>query len=122
METVDKAIAADKDRILTVEEMLAADDVEYKEIDGWGGKIRIGSLSAEDLMDWSEANEGEAKKTAGVRLVIRSLVDKDGKRIGRDKDIAAFKKKSQSVLERIVKEVLKLNGLEAKAQEKAKND
>lgn len=109
-------------KVLSVEEMLAAEDVEYAEIKGWNGIIRIGSLSAEEFLEWTEANEGEAKKTAGIRLVVRSLVDAEGRRIGNDKMIGQFKKKSQAIMERIVKEILKLNGLNTKSEKDTKND
>lgn len=98
--------------VLSMDEILAADDVEYAEIEGWKGMIRIGSLSAEDFIEFNDTNEGPAKKTANVRIILKSLVDKDGKRIGSDKHIEALKKKSHATINRIVQEIIKLNGLE----------
>lgn len=116
---------AEKTGNLSMDDVLAANDVEYAEIEGFtkGGKtFRIQSLTAGDLIEWSEANEGEAKRTAGLRLIVKSLVDADGKRIADDTHIAVFRKKSHKVTERIVKEILKLNGMNVKAEAEAKKD
>ncbi len=122
----DKPTTADK--ILSMEDVIAANDVEYATIPGFkdGEVFRIQSLTAGDLIEWSSANEGEAKRTAGLRLIVHSLVDKDGKRIANDTHIATFRAKSHKVTERIVKEILKLNGMnvkgaETEAEAKAKN-
>ena len=119
-------------KILSIAEMLAADDIEYATIPTWKvkngkgemvqGYTRIASLSAERVQEWRESNEGEAKKTLGVRLFVDSLVDEAGNRIGNSTHYAAFAKKSNAIQERVVAEVLKLNGMTPKAQEKAKND
>jgi hypothetical protein len=112
-------------QIDSMEEILASDDVEFATIEGFtkNKPFRIGSLSAGDLIEWSEANEGEAKRTAGLRLICKSLVDTGGKRFASDpKNIAVFRLKSHKVTERIVREILKLNGMVVKDAEKAKND
>ena len=106
----------------SVDEMLAEPDVEYALIPGWNGTIRVGSLTAGDMIEWSEANEGEAKRTAGLRLIVKSLVNSEGKRIGTDKHIPLFRAKSHKVTERIVKEILKLNGFQVAEGTPAKKD
>jgi hypothetical protein len=110
----------------SVDEMVAdgASEVQFAEIEGFHPekRIRIGSVSAGDMIEWSEANETEAKRTAGLRLISKSLVNKAGVRISSDKDIAKFRTMRHNVTERIVKEILKLNGMTVKADEKAKND
>ena len=98
----------------SVDDMLAAPDVEYAEVEGWNGLIRIGSLTAGDMIEWSEANEGEAKRTAGLRLIVKSLVNSEGKRIGTDKHIPLLRAKSHKVTESVVKAILKLNGFVVK--------
>ena len=57
----------------TMEEISAAVDVEYANIEGFtkDKPFRIGSLTAGDLIEWSEANEGEAKRTAGLRPLAK---------------------------------------------------
>lgn len=122
----------EEERILSIEETLAAEDVEYKTIPTWmvkdatgklvQGYTRIGSLSAEDVIEWRDTLEGPAKKTMGIRLLVNSLVDKDGNRIGTQKHYEAFKKKSNAIMERILEQIVKLNGMTIKAAEKEKND
>lgn len=120
-------------RILTVDETLSADDVEYAVIPTWKvkdpktgemvqGYTRIGSLSAGDIIEWRETNEGPAKRTMGIRLLVNSLVDEKGFRIGTPAHYEAFKKKSNANMERILAEIVKLNGMTVKAEEKVKND
>lgn len=96
----------------SVDDMLAAEDVEYATIPGWNGTIRVGSLTAGDMIQWSESNEGEAKREAGLRLIVKSLVNSRGQRIGNEKHIPLFRAKSHKVTESIVKAILKLNGFE----------
>ncbi len=120
-------------RILSVDEMLGADDVEYATVPSWKvkdpktgelvqGYVRIASLNAEDLIEWREANEGPAKRTMGIRLLVSSLVDEHGNRIGSAKHYELFKKKSNAVMEKILEEIIKLNGMTKKAEATAKND
>lgn len=109
----------------TMEEISAAADVEYANIEGFtkDKPFRIGSLTAGDLIEWSEANEGEAKRTAGLRLITKSLVNSKNERYAADsKNIAVFRTKSHKVTERIVKEILKLNGMNVKDDTAAKKD
>lgn len=117
--------------ILSIDEMLNADQVEYATIPAWKvknakgeeiqGYVRIGSLTAEEVAEFRETLDGPAKKTAGLRLFVNSLVDKDGKRIGNQSHYAAFKKTSNVVQERVLAKVMELNGLTAKAAADAKN-
>lgn len=111
-------------KILSMEDIEASNDVEYALIPAFkeGEVFRIRSLDAGALISWSEANEGEAKRTAGLRLIVQSLVDENGKRIADDTHIAVFRKKSHKVTERIVKAILELNGMTVKAETATKND
>ncbi len=98
--------------------------VEYALIDGYkpGEKVRIGSVTAGDIIEWSEANEGDAKRTAGLRLITKSLVGPNRRTAG----MPMTRRTSRSSVmrhqtERIVKEILKLNGMNVKADDAAKN-
>lgn len=113
--------------ILSVDQMLATDDVEYAEIPTWmirgsngemvQGYTRIGSLTSEDVVAWRDTADGPAKKTMGVRLFVNSLVDEKGNRIGDPRFYEAFKKKSNKIQERVLQEVLKLNGMTQKNEQ-----
>jgi hypothetical protein len=122
---------SEEKRILSIEEMLSAEDIEYREIPTWKvkdqktgqmvqGYTRIVSLTAEQVAKWRETNEAN-KHNMGLRLFVDSLVDKDGNRIGSEAHYEAFKKKSNAFQERVVAEVIKLNGLSVKP-ETTKND
>lgn len=110
-------------KLLSIEEVTAVEDITYDVIDipEWGGKIRIGSITAEDMMEWVESNEGEARRTAGLRLIVKSLVDEEGNRIGAPNLLQVLKKKNNAVCTRIVERILKLNQLNPKASEELKN-
>lgn len=110
------ASAAEEKVFESVDEMLAVTDVEFTTVNGWSGKVRIGSLTAGDMIEWTEANEGEAKRTAGLRLIVKSLVNSKGERIGKDNHIPLLRTKSHKVTEDIVKAILKLNGMEVKGK------
>jgi len=104
-----------------------ASSAEFRSIDGFkpGTKIRIGSVTAGDIIEWSEANEGEAKRTAGLRLITKSLVGPEPGNIryaDEAKNIARFRAMRHNVTERIVKEILDLNGMAVKKEAEAKKD
>lgn len=108
-------------------EASGAKDVEYATIDGFkaGEKFRIGSVTSGDMIEWSEANEGEAKRTAGLRLITKSLVgpEPENVRYADDpKNIARLRVYRHKETERIVKEILKLNGMNLKTETDAKKD
>lgn len=124
----DKASIATEDKIYgSMEEILAsgASDVEYATVEGFkpGEKVRIGSVTAGDMIEWSEANEGEAKRTAGLRLICKSLVNAEGVRYANDdKNISKFRVMRHKETERIVREILKLNGMNVKQDAATKNE
>jgi hypothetical protein len=108
-------------KILSFEEMMAADDIEYVEVEAFGGIVRLGSIDAGDMIEFVETNEGPGKRTAGLRMIIKSLVDAEGKRIGKDEHLQQWMKRSQKTCNKLVDEILKLNGLDKAAKEKAGN-
>ena len=116
----------------SIDEILSTgvSEIEYAYVDGFlpgGKKARIASVTAGDMIEWSEGNDrgGEEKKTAGLRLVAKSLVDDKGVRYAMT-DLAGTVRKLRGVrhkeVERIVREILKLNGMTAKQDKDAKND
>lgn len=117
-------VTASEDKVLSMEEFLSEKDEEFATVPGFkaGTVIRLGSLSAGSLIEWSEANESEAKRTAGLRLIVQSMVDSEGRRIGQDKHISMLRAKSHKTTEAVVKAILKLNGMNVAADTKAKND
>ena len=108
-------------KVLSVEEMMAADDIEYVEVEAFGGIVRLGSIDAGDMIDFVEANEGPAKRTAGLRMIIKSIVDAEGKRIGHDNQLEQWKHRSQKTCDKIITAILKLNGLDKASKAAAGN-
>lgn len=113
-----------EEKVLGLADIVAAEDIEYATIPGFkpGEVFRIRSLTSDDLIVWSESNEGEAKRTAGLRLIVKSLVDKDGNLVLNDTHLGVLKAKSHKVTERVVRGILKLNGINVKTDNEAKND
>jgi hypothetical protein len=116
--------AAPVERVLSVNDIMAADDVEYTTAPGFkpGEVFALRSLTAGDMIEWSEANEGEAKRTAGLRLIINSVVDgipgvhpgATGKPIMNDTHISVLRTKTHKVTEALVKSIVKHNGMNVK--------
>jgi hypothetical protein len=105
-------IVREEDALLTADEILSTNDIEYKVVDAWGRKLRIQSLTAGDIIDWAEAGEGEAKKTAGLRLILKSAVDKDGKLLFTERHLPLLRVKNHKETEKVVEEIIKLNNLQ----------
>lgn len=108
-------------------------ETEYAVIEGYveGTKIRIGSVTAGDMVEFAEENEGDPKKrrVAGLRLICKSLVgpEPNNRRYAADphlidanvKKLMKFQHKHTN---RVVDEILKLNKMEVKKDKEAKND
>src|SRR5262245_56354749 len=99
------------DKVVSLADFENADDVEYATIPAWkeGEVIRIKSVSAGDMIEWSEANDGPAKRTAGLRLIVKSVVDADGRLLLNDSHLQMLRNRSHKKTEEIVKAILKLN-------------
>lgn len=109
-------------RFVTRDDFARHTGIEYGEVPAWedGTFFRIRSVTAGDMIDWTEANEGEAKRTAALRLITKSVVDEDGNLIFTDKDLPMLRSQSHKRIETLVKAIVAHNGLTAKAQDDAK--
>ena len=113
----------------SMDEMFAsgATDVEYDVIDGFkpGEKIRIGSVTAGDFLEWQESLDGPEKRMAGLRLICKSLVGPapGNVRYAADlKGVSKLRDVRHKDTERILKAIVDLNGMRDKDQEKAKKE
>ena len=113
-----------------MDDILTASDIEYKSVPFGNGLVCIGSVTAGDLIEWSEENEDKSKKrVAGLRLIVKSLCDRPfdpktgqgGNRIGKPEHVEMFAKKAHKSTETLLKQILKLNGMEVKENENTKN-
>jgi hypothetical protein len=122
--------AAEDEVVADMSEIDSTNNVEYATCPGFkdGQTLRIGSLTAGDFIEWQEANKGDAKRTAGLRLICKSLVgpEPENRRYAlHDRNIQIFRGKSHRITENIVKAVLKLNGIKVKGipdEDDTKND
>lgn len=114
--------------VASMEELESLREVQYDtfRIEGFlqGRLVRIGSLNAGDIIEWSEANE-DAKRTAGLRLITKSLVgpEPENVRYADDpKNIPKFRLMNHRATEQVVKRILKLNGMNVKDDNESKKD
>ena len=110
-------------KLLSLDDIETSDDIKIIQCDvpEWNGHLLLGSLPAFEMIEWAETTEPLAKKTAGLRLIVKSLVNEKGDRIGTDKHLHIFMKKSAVVCNRIIDDIIKLNGLNKKAEAEVKN-
>lgn len=105
---------------LTKDVILAAEDTQYEDVpvSEWGGTVRVKSLMGNER-DALEASLIQGKgKNANVnlanlraKLVARSCVDENGKRIFEDDDIPALGRKSAAALNRVYEVAQRLSGI-----------
>jgi len=102
-------------------------NVKYTTVEAYGGTVRLGSVSARDMLDWIAGNQDETKKRlSGARLIVKSLVDEDGNRVPEseyDAYVDAFLEKDHQENNKVARAVLDLNGFgdAKKDAETAKN-
>jgi hypothetical protein len=115
------------ERLVSVDE-LSNDQVDIVKVpmDDKGGVMYIGSLSADDFVEWQESKDSgspDAKKTAAARLITRSLVkgEKDATRIGTEDMVPKWRKAKIAHSERVLKAIFKLNGINQPAEVAVKN-
>lgn len=106
---------------LTRDKIMAADDgalctVEMPE---WGGSVIVRALSAEAMEGLKELiGEAPAKLRAlQASLVVLCVIDKTGRQVFSEDDIAELAGKSPVALDRICGAVLELSGLDRPSQE-----
>lgn len=126
--------------MLSRDAILAADDLKTQEVDvpEWGGTVLVRALSGEDR-DAFEAsltmrrpvlvgpNKGQMENVPDpsnvhAKLVARSIVDENGKRVFTDADIALLGAKSSAALQRLWDVAAELSGLTDGAAEDAEGN
>lgn len=112
-------------KILGKDAILAADDLTFEVVDvkPWGGAVRVKGLTGVERDDWEKSRiDQKAKVKAGearpqkldnfrASLVVRAVVDEDGKLLFSDKDIVALGKKSALAITKLFEVALRLAGL-----------
>lgn len=122
-----------KGRPVSLNDIMSEDIVEYARTPGFtpGQVFVTQTLTAGDLIEWSEASEGsEQKRLAGLRLIIKATVDGEpgvdpgakGIPIMSEAHMEFLRKKKHKTTETVVKHILKQNGMRVKGDSDAKND
>ncbi len=114
----------DLKRLLTADEILNAQDIDYVTVavPEWKGSVRLRTLSAEEVAEYVEATTGPAKSNAMALMLMRSAVKEDGSQLFEDvSKIDRVRKRSMRAFVRLQDACLELNGLTEKAKALAKN-
>jgi len=106
--------------MLTKEDILKAEDLDFEEIEikEWGGSVRVRCMTGSER-DAFEASVYEIKGNKAniirenfrAKLIARTLVDENSERLFTDKEIELVGKKGSKPLDKIFKVAQKLNGL-----------
>jgi hypothetical protein len=114
-------------KVLSFDEYLETPDVRYTEVETARGVVKLGSVSSDDILEWLEENDKVSNsKNAGLRLLVKSIINPDGSRIPKSKreDAAAALRKQDAFQNgKLVKAALDLNGVTSRTSgDSAKND
>lgn len=128
-----EAAAAERQFVGSMDDLIAS-TVDYDTVDLPGGKTaRIGGISAGDLMEYNELRATpEGRRWSGPVIISRSLVDRDGARIGiltpfadmtpeEKAKLAELRKMSMGASEALIKAIFRLNGVSLIKREEEKN-
>jgi hypothetical protein len=110
---------AQPDSLETVDDILSEATLDEKDVVLRNGKTaHLRSLTAAEMVVWLESAEPEEK----LLLMIQSLVDSEGRRIGDPaRDIPRFKAADARDVSSLVKAALLVNGLSTMGPETRKN-
>lgn len=113
------------------EKILQAKDLKNKKITvpEWAVDVYIKAFTGADRVVFQEKISPLIEKktmadsmAAMIHLLLIAIVDKDGKQIFTESDFESLNNKSNAVLERLTKEALSINGLDAKAESDAEKN
>jgi hypothetical protein len=116
--------------LLSLDDILNADDVEYKDVempewkraDGTIGYVRLRTMTNDELIEYSEQIEHEDnKKQANIMLVMFSAIAADGSRLFTVKQLEVMLTKSAKPFNRLARAAVELNGNKLPDAAAAKN-
>lgn len=117
---------------LSAEQILGVNDREHEDVDvpEWGGTVRVIGLSAADRDAYEAAlaatTKGDATAMARLqnfraKLLVKALVDEQGKRIFTDGQAKELGTKSGKVIDRLFDVTRRLSGMGKDALEQGKD-
>jgi hypothetical protein len=105
---------------LTRDQILNADDLKYEEMDvpEWGGLVRIKVMTGMERDDFEQSVFDMKGKDTKVnlknfraKLLVKTIVDDQGRRVFEESDIEGLSRKSSKVLDRIFNKAQEINGI-----------
>lgn len=103
----------DKTHILTAAEILDCNDIISQRIPvpEWGGHVYVRTMSAVDRDTFEAAGADKGIKNIRARLVVATIVDRDGRRLFTDDDAEALGNKSAKTVGCLFDVSAAMNGL-----------
>lgn len=110
--------------VLSAEAILTADDLKKKtvHVPEWDGDVIVRELTGTELDSWEAAqvrHVGDKVEPNPIgtraRLVIRALIDENGKRLFKDSEAMKLSEKNGDVLDRLFDEIAALSGMTLEA-------
>lgn len=105
---------------LTRDQILNADDLKYEEVDApeWGGVIRLKVMTGIERDDFEQSVFDMKGKDTKVnlknfraKLLVKTIVDEQGKRVFEELDIERLSTKSSKVLDKLFTKAQEINGI-----------
>ena len=105
---------------LTRDQILNADDLKYEEVDApeWGGVIRLKVMTGIERYDFEQSVFDMKGKDTKVnlknfraKLLVKTIVDEQGKRVFEELDIERLSTKSSKVLDKLFTKAQEINGI-----------
>lgn len=110
-----------EEQYLGSEEILGANDIKFAvvPVPEWGGKVRVKGLSGSERDAYEQSimilrkggNYVPNLENARAKLVVRCVVDKDGKKLFSEANIVALGAKNAAALQRVFQKARELSGL-----------
>lgn len=114
-------------KILRRDDILKADDIvtESVEVREWGGVVKVRGLTGVERDDWEVSiveSRGRGNRKMNLqnmraRLVVRCVIDADGKRMFGDADAGALGAKSAAALSKLYDVAARLSGISSEDEE-----
>ena len=112
------------EKVETWEELLEdPSDVEYVDVTIGKRTVTLASVNSEEMMEWfTRQADPELKKTNGLWLVAKCLVNSKNERIGNLDEIVRLREKQPASVKKLVEAAVELNHISVKREAEAKND
>src|SRR5215467_8484263 len=116
IENMEELDALPPDKVLSVDDIIAARDVEYAEVSvpEWGGKLRLASLTSEHVTTLIKARTNPDQIGIMLELLVQSFVDGEGNRSVTDPakvvaTVRVLRRKEVVVIDRLLQAFVRLN-------------